>query len=441
MSRAVVRTLADVADIRVSNVDKKSLPDERAVTLCNYMDVYANDYITAGLPFMEATAAAAEQARFGLAKGDVLLTKDSESPDDIGVPAVVTEDIDGLVCGYHLAMARPDTRQVDPQYLCKQLGSPAAARYFAQRAAGSTRYGLSLATLRNIPVPLPPIEHQQRIGSILRTADTAIEKTEALIHKYQQIEAGLMHDLFTRGIGPDGQLRSPREQAPELYQETPIGWIPIEWAEIPAATVLASAVDGPFGSNLKTEHYVPAAGVRVVRLQNIQESEYNDLDRAFVSEAHAGSLLRHQVLPGDILVAGLGEERYPVGRSCVYPDQLPPAINKADCCRIRADSTLALNHYVSLFLNSALARRQIRRYEQGVTRPRINLGNLKRVSVTLPSLPEQQMIVDRLKSASAQVDSYKWEKRKLQKLKAGLMTALLSSDADPSTAAKLKADV
>ena len=68
-----------------------------------------------------------------------------------------------------------------------------------------------------------------KIARILQTIDQAIEKTEALIEKYQQIKAGLMHDLFTRGIGADGKLRPPREQAPELYQQTPIGWIPKEW--------------------------------------------------------------------------------------------------------------------------------------------------------------------------------------------------------------------
>jgi type I restriction enzyme S subunit len=80
----------------------------------------------------------------------------------------------------------------------------------------------------NILVP-NDLQVQQKIGRILDTIDQTIEKTEALIHKYQQIKAGLMHDLFTRGLTAGGKLRPPREQAPELYQETPIGWIPKEW--------------------------------------------------------------------------------------------------------------------------------------------------------------------------------------------------------------------
>ena len=103
------RKLRDVADIRVSNVDKKIHPAEVPVSLCNYMDAYSNIYITRQIEFMQGSASRAEVDRFGLRRGDVILTKDSETPDDIGIPALVADDIDNLVCGYHLALIRPHT--------------------------------------------------------------------------------------------------------------------------------------------------------------------------------------------------------------------------------------------------------------------------------------------------------------------------------------------
>src|SRR5437016_5572807 len=81
--------LASVAELRVSSVDKKLESGERPVSLCNYIDVYNNDYITADMGFMRATATSSEIGRFGLAVGDVIITKDSETPDEIGVPAAV----------------------------------------------------------------------------------------------------------------------------------------------------------------------------------------------------------------------------------------------------------------------------------------------------------------------------------------------------------------
>jgi type I restriction enzyme S subunit len=286
---------------------------------------------------------------------------------------------------------------------------------------------LNKQKLAALVVRLPKgVETQKSIADILETVDDAIEKTESLIAKYQQIKTGLMHDLFTRGVTADGKLRPPREQAPELYHETPLDWIPKEWTIGDLGTVAESLVDGPFGSNLKTEHYVVDPGVRVVRLQNIQATTYNDDDRAYITEKHANFLVRNKVVSGDILIAGLGEERYPVGRACLYPQHLPPAINKADCFRLRCNVDLAINPFVMSYLNTSTARRQIVRYEQGVTRPRINLGNLKKVLLPRPNLNEQEQIWKRLEKAANQIDSLNSVKLKLVKQKSGLMHDLLT---------------
>ena len=194
----------------------------------------------------------------------------------------------------------------------------------------------------------------------------------------------------------------------------------------PLSHIAESLVDGPFGSNLKTEHYVVEPGVRVVRLQNIHEGRYNDDDRAFVSKSHADFLLRHTVNPGDVLVAALGEDSYPVGRACCYPDDLPPAINKADCYRLRCRTGVALNAFVMHFLNTSMARTQVRRFEQGVTRRRTNLGNFSRVVVSHPDIAEEERIVDLLSSASDRIKSTESVVAKLRQQKQGLMHDLLT---------------
>lgn len=272
----------------------------------------------------------------------------------------------------------------------------------------------------------PGYERQKKIAEFLLCVDTAIKKTEALIAKYKQIQTGLMHDLFTRGVLPNGQLRPSRYEAPELYQKAAIGWIPKEWTLKDASMVLESVADGPFGSNLKTEHYVVDPGVRVVRLQNVVKHEYNDGDKAYVSDRHAASLVRNKVVGGDVLIAGLGEDRYPVGRACTYPEHLPPAINKADCFRARCVSGVMQNKFFMLFLNSELARRQIRRYEQGVTRPRINTGNLKRLIVGVPSINEQIAIIERFEAVQANIHRQQASAENLKAQKLGLMQDLLT---------------
>jgi len=112
-----VEKLKFIARAQFSNVDKKSEEGEQPVRLCNYVDVYYHDRITADIEFMEATAEAREAIKFQLQPGDVLITKDSEDPHDICVPAVVAEPLPGVLCGYHLAQVRPDPKRTHGPYL------------------------------------------------------------------------------------------------------------------------------------------------------------------------------------------------------------------------------------------------------------------------------------------------------------------------------------
>jgi type I restriction enzyme S subunit len=152
-----VRRLRNVAEMRVSNVDKHTRENELPVRLCNYIDVYKHDHIHLQMSFMHATAAADEIARFHLMPGDVLITKDSETWTDIGVPAIVTESANDLICGYHLARLRPRSEQIHGDYLFRALQSTDVARQFHVKANGVTRYGLSHAAIKSIWLPLPPL--------------------------------------------------------------------------------------------------------------------------------------------------------------------------------------------------------------------------------------------------------------------------------------------
>src|SRR5208337_4545302 len=289
-----VVALSDIADIRVSNVDKKSVSGEIPVRLCNYIDVYNNEYITADLDFMEASATPSELARFSVEIGDVMITKDSETPDDIGVPAVALWSDQRLVCGYHLALFKPDKTQVDPVFLGKQLTLPNIAAYYGRLACGSTRYGLSNSGIGRTPLRLPPLSQQRKIARILTTLDNLIEKTEALIAKYQAIKQGMMHDLFTRGVDAHGHLRPPQTEAPHLYKQSELGWIPKEW-EVRQIGDLANYMNGhSFDASLWSRHGLP-----IIRIQNLNGEESFNYYGGSVDPSW-------EVLPGDLLFAWAG---------------------------------------------------------------------------------------------------------------------------------------
>lgn len=188
----------NVSDVSFSSVDKKALEDQSSVLLCNYMDVWKNPYIHRHLKFMEATASASEIEKFTLHAGDVLLTKDSETKDEIAEPSVVREQIDNLVLGYHLALLRPKHNVADGQFLAAQLRIPEFRNQFIRAASGVTRYGLSMATVCGAKVWLPRFATQRKISGILRSVDEAIEATRAVIEQTRRLKTALLQEFFNR---------------------------------------------------------------------------------------------------------------------------------------------------------------------------------------------------------------------------------------------------
>lgn len=196
-----VRRLRDVADMRVSNVDKHVREDEIPVRLCNYVDVYKNDYIDDTMAFMSATATPTEIERFRLERHDVLITKDSETWDDIGVPALVTQPAPDLVSGYHLALLRSRADKIKGDYLFRALQSTSLAYQFHIEAKGVTRYGLSQHGIKSVYLPLPPIDEQRAIADYLdrKTAkiDTAIDLAQREIELLEEYRTRLIADVVT----------------------------------------------------------------------------------------------------------------------------------------------------------------------------------------------------------------------------------------------------
>jgi type I restriction enzyme, S subunit len=161
--------------------------------------------------------------------------------------------------------------------------------------------------------------------------------------------------------------------------------------------VALSLQDGPFGSNLKSSHYVDV-GVRVVRLQNIGVGYFDDRDRAYVTKDHFARLKKHECQPGDVLIATLGD---PIVRACLQPSWLEVALQKADCLRLRCDTERVVPGYIVQFLNSDALQSQAKGLAHGQTRPRVNLGQLGAVRLPLPSLAEQRRIANVLDQAAA----------------------------------------
>ena len=200
-----------MASVAVSNVDKLTADGENPVRLCNYTDVYNNDRIHPGLDLMSATATTDEIARFRLQIGDVVITKDSESWDDIAVPALVAETADDLVCGYHLAILRPQADSLAGAFLFRCLQARPVRVQLELSANGVTRFGLPKASIGSLEIPLPPRSEQDRIADYLdREAarlDALVAAKERLLTLLAEKRRALVTRAVTRGLDPNVPMR------------------------------------------------------------------------------------------------------------------------------------------------------------------------------------------------------------------------------------------
>ena len=172
------RKLKDLATISISNVDKKTSDKEKTVLLCNFVDVYRNWAITANMAdqLMIATAKQSEIDKFSLHKGDVCITKDSETKDDIGMSTYIADDIDNLVLGYHCALISPNKEVLSGKFLNAFLQTKFVRKFYELNASGSgQRYTLSLDAIGDIPIPVMPIEEQVKRAELLSLIDHKIE--------------------------------------------------------------------------------------------------------------------------------------------------------------------------------------------------------------------------------------------------------------------------
>jgi type I restriction enzyme S subunit len=270
------------------------------------------------------------------------------------------------------------------------------------------------------------INLQKRITCILQTIDQAIEKTEALIEKYQQIKAGLMHDLFTRGIGADGKLRPPREQAPELYQQTPIGCIPKEWGyeflEDLLAPVANNLRSGPFGSALLKSELVED-GIPFLGIDNIHVERFDASFRRFVSERKYRELIKYSVRPKDVVITIMGT----VGRAAVIPDHIDRALSSKHLWTMTFDQSKVIPELVCWQLGYApWVKSWFRKQMQGGIMDAIQSKTLRALVMPLPSIDEQKLIFARYKAITSKIEAERRGLEKEIKQKSGLMHDLLT---------------
>ena len=226
--------LGEIATVEISGVDKKTKDGEISVKLCNFVDVYYKWAITSDLEqkFMEATARTNEIERFKLKRGQVALTKDSETRFDIGIATYIADDFDNVILGYHNALITPNPEKLSGKYLNALLHTDYARTYFANNASGSgQRYALSIDALNNFPVPLLPLAEQERIGDIFSSIDQKIALNRAINDNLEAMAKQLYDYWFVQFDFPNKEGKPYKSSGgkmvwnDKLKREIPENWL------------------------------------------------------------------------------------------------------------------------------------------------------------------------------------------------------------------------
>jgi Restriction endonuclease S subunits len=403
-----IKKLGSLVDPRSSNVDKKTDPGEIPVRLCNYTDVYYKNRITSDIDFMEASAKQREIDRFSLEKGDVIITKDSETPGDIAVPAYVSEDLNNVVCGYHLTLLKPHMAESDGEFLSHLFQLPSVQHYFYVLANGITRFGLTADAISEAPLLTPPLPEQQKIAAILSSVDDVIEKTRAQIDKLKDLKTGMMQELLTKGIGSGGVPHTE-------FKDSPVGRIPAGW-NTELLDKVAARGSGHTPSKSKPEYW--NGGIDWVSL-----SDTSKLDRLYIN-ATAKQVSELGIQNSSAIIHPLGtvvlSRDAGIGKSAITTKEM--AVSQhfiAWRCSNRLD-----NHFLYYLLQ--FWKPKFESIAMGSTIKTIGLPFFKQLHVPIPPMSEQEAITGALKSTDLLIFAAERRLDATVAVKKGLMQDLLT---------------
>jgi type I restriction enzyme S subunit len=385
-----IMKLKYVSDIMVSNVDKKSNENEKDVSLCNYVDVYKNEFIDKSIKYMEATANESEIKKFHLIYDDVIITKDSEDYKDIAKPAYVKENIQNLVCGYHLAIIRSNPNYTKGGYLFRLFQSKKFNAQFTVAANGVTRYGLGLDAVTNCYIPIAPISEQNKIKEFLdnRTSaiDSLIEKKQRSIILLQEEKTALIDETVTKGLNPNVKMKD--SGIPWL------GEIPVHWDK----KKMKYMVDYIKGHAFKTDLFQPT-GTPIVKASDIKR--YMVLKgKDYISSEIATQFEKVRLCTGDIIVSTVGSTpdvvNSAVGQIARIPKDIEGALLNQNTVKLfSADENRLHNDFLFYYLISYSYRKYLDLFAHGTAnQASLNIEDMLDFIIAIPDQNEQSEILD-----------------------------------------------
>lgn len=308
----------------------------------------------------------------------------------------------------------------DGRYLYHCVLSEQVRRQANRDAVGSNYPAVNDSDVQRFNLFAPSVLEQSNIARVLDTLDTAIHQTEVIIAKLKQVKQGLLHDLLTRGIDANGELRPPQSQASHLYKSSLLGWIPVGWQ----VRELVSCVQKIADRDHTTPRYV-REGVLMVSPVNLSDDEWIDFEHAkrISARDHAVNRKKTDLEPGDLIIhrigAGLGQVR-------LISSKMPTFSILHSMAQIRPNPATMSGRFMLWALRDTRVQVQIEHGTQSIGVPDLGLDKIGALQIVVPELTEQRLISAALNSLQAKIHACNVELHKAKLTKLGLMDDLLT---------------
>jgi type I restriction enzyme S subunit len=355
--------------------------------------------------------------RHGAVPGDIAIAKMAEPVARACVlPAVAGQFVVVADC----IKLCPDQDRHDSKFITYAINSATTRAAAERKSTGTTRLRINLSVLKTVEVWTPPLLEQRRIAEVLDTVDVTIRKAEQLIAKLQRAQQGLLHDLLTRGVDDNGELRDP-ERHPEQFKDSALGRIPVAW-RIYQLHELADIRSGiAKNSNRAVSNPVE---VHYLRVANVQDG-YLDLTEMSTLVVSQDEVEKYSVLPGDVLM-NEGGDLDKLGRGTIWNGEYCPCIHQNHVFVVRCEPTLA-PRFLNIWTGSKYARSYFMEAGKQTTNlASINKSALGRLPVILPSSSEQELVIATYEHYEKRVAVEVAQANKYRSIKQGLMDDLLT---------------
>ena len=290
-------------------------------------------------------------------------------------------------------------RENDVEYVA--LALQPVLQSMATVSQGTSIKGITTDEVKKIEVAVPPLEEQKRISDAINNVSNLIRSLEELRSKKKAIKRGVMQELLT------GKKRLPG------FSD--------QWETKTLREISDEMVDGPFGSDLKTEHYTTDRQVRIIQLSNIGEFGWNDTNTKYTTFAHAAELSRCLVEPGSVLIAKM----MPAGRAIICPSGEKGYILGSDVVKVIPNSSVD-SKYLVYVTKSQFYLDQIADDTQGSTRARTSISKLRKTAILFPPKEEQVAIATVLSNMDSEIEALEHKLAKYRQVKQGMMQQLLT---------------